>query len=178
MGGLFGLKTGPLSLLKTVTLGIDTASIALTGIPPGYNDLVLVASLRGTGVAPNINALLRFNGDAGANYDGQYVMGAAAVVSAAAAGAGTSVFAGMMTGSTALANSFGSLIGEILGYAMTDRNKEAIFDSHFRGDVTATQNRIAAAAHWLSTAAINQIELIPQTNLWKAGSFARLYGRA
>lgn len=176
MGRLQGFSPDALTLLKTVTLGADAALLTIPAIPGGYNDLVLFAQLRGTMAAAGANCHIQFNGDVAANYEHQYLLGGNVSFSSAAAN-NTYGLIGTMPAANALAASMGMLKAEIIGYALADRNKELLSESHWRGAIATDQSRLKAGVQWLSLAPITQIDLFAQSLNIKVGSTAWLYGR-
>jgi hypothetical protein len=77
--------------LSDTTLGVSAASIDISSLPTTYAHLLLVGQLRSDTAAASTTALLRFNGDTGANYNGETLQGLTASATAVAAGAGTAI---------------------------------------------------------------------------------------
>lgn len=171
------INTGVNRPLADQILGSTQSTITMSSIPQTFAHLRLVLQARDTQAVASLNALLRFNGDSGANYDAQYVAGSAAVASAAESLAATSIqFA--IPGASAGAGLFGATVIDIAQYAGTTGHKCAVMLSALKTG-TATGNLTAAArvGFWRSTAAINQITLSAGT-AFDIGSRFTLYGLA
>jgi hypothetical protein len=161
------------------TLNADTATIdtGANAIPAAYSCLQVFALLQTDDAAATSSALMTVNGDSGAHYDRQYVFG-----SATTAQAGNNLGATSWTldchgtgGTSGYATTFTFFFP---GYAGTTFNKTAT-QALGRADGTGSNTGAAALAlGWRSTAAINQITLVPNTGgaKFKAGSMLLIYG--
>lgn len=158
------------------TLGGSAASIDITSISATYANLMLSVYARGDNAATTTSVLMRFNGDAGANYDWQQLRGAAAVASAAEAFANTTLATGVAPGNTAGANLFGALDIFIPHYAGSTNNKTFVSVSCAK---VGTTTGLILVDHfgggWRSNAAINQITLLPTSGNFVTGTRATLY---
>ena len=173
-----GIVAPALTLIASAVLGADAASFSFTSIPGTYNHLVLRFVLRQTtaGVS-NRQIHLRFNNNSSSIYDTQQLVGNNSSASAAAFSAANVAILGYSPAAVATANYASAGVIEIPGYALstffkhgtcqtgTDTNGAA---ANFRSDATSFV--------WRSTAAINQIDLLPQSHNFLAGSAAYLYG--
>lgn len=175
-----GLKwvDGGMVKLYDSTLGAATASFDITAIAADYEFLKLALYLRGDTAAASTTALLRFNGDAAANYDRQSIAGSAAAAAVAEQFGQTSVtIAETMPANTATANVFGFVVLEIPGYAMTVNNKvfQALASTKI-GVATTNLRAQQVAGFWRSSVAITQITILPGAGNWNTGSRAILWG--
>lgn len=171
------LNTGVPVVLANSTLVAAAASISFTGINQTFAHLLVVAYLRGDTVAVSTNAMLRFNGDAGANYDYQLLDGSAATASAGEAFAQTSLTAGLAAAASAGANLFSAHHITIPHYAQASNNKAASINSALKTG-TASGNLVcrAVAGFWRSNSAITQVSLTPAAGNFVAGSRVTIYG--
>lgn len=168
---------GALTLIGQTILGASTASIAFTGIPATFEDLIVV--FRGQLVAPTVDYVWAFlNGDMTVgNYE--YVR---AVIQNGGAGyvSGTSpgLAVGLVAGQIAGANYADSFEATIYGYAQTNFFKQSMSRNSLRfgGGVNAItcENLIS---NWLNTSVVNALTLQANSGVFSAGSIATLYGR-
>jgi hypothetical protein len=163
--------------LANTTLSGDTASISFSSIPAHYAHLMLVCYARGTVAATGTSLVMRFNADAGANYDRQYVYGLAATAQANEAFAATSMDPFDIPGASAGANLFAGVKILIPHYAGAANNK-VVSSRYARKTGTASGNLeiVKTACFWRSSAAINEITLVPLSGNILAGSRFTLYG--
>lgn len=153
------------------------ASWDVTGIAQTYAHLQLMIAARGDTAAAATQLNLRFNGDSAANYYTDGLTASAAAASAIEQLAQTSGRASGMTAATANANYAGCTTVMIYNYAGTTFRKN--FSSQ-GGRVTANSTTNItpeyALGFWDSTAAINQITVLPGAGNWIAGSRLTIYG--
>lgn len=170
---------GDFSRIFDSTLGADAASFDITGISSGFKHLELIANLRGTTAATQIEVQCRFNNDSGANYDAQFFFilgaGSTGVTSAVAA---TAAQIGLITAGTATANHSGTLRILVSDYANTTFFKkiEARTSYSRATGVSNDQINTIGVGTWNSTSAINRITIFPTAGNWLAGSRLTLYG--
>lgn len=148
-----------------------TASIILSAIPAGYENLRLVLLSRGSATS---NVILRFNGDTGANYDDQRVQGTTTVASAVSQPAAAGITIGAHPSLTTQAAMMDMIIP---GYARTGIMKP-LFSSGARFDDLGggSNYAYATAGNWRNAAAITSLTLFPATGTFSAGTVATLYG--
>lgn len=153
------------------TLGASAASIDVTGISATYANLMISVYVRGDVAATTTPLLMRFNGDSGANYDFQQLIGSTATASASETFASTSMQVGYCPGSTATANVFSGAEVFIPHYAGSSNNKSALSLSGLKfSAVSGGMNVIIIGCNWRSNAAINQITFLPTTGNFVSGS--------
>jgi hypothetical protein len=161
--GLAWAAAGGRVLYDSAHLGGAAATIDATGLDQNFRGLRLIAYLRGDTAAASTTCLLRFNGDAAANYDVMRADAANATMTASNTLGGTSAeVSPVIPANTATANFFGMLIVEIPFYAHASNNKIAYVMhcsklTNAAADVRVGSHMIA----WRSNAAINQITLLP-----------------
>lgn len=168
---------GSLSRIDVQALGADAGSVTFSSIPASYEHLMIVWTARGTdGGNPNIN--MQFNGDTGANYDRELVIGVGATVTSAPDIAQASItIAGAMPGSGAAAGAAASGRITIMSYARTTFHKSAVCDfSDLRGTVSSDALAGLTGGRWRNTAAITSVNLFPSASNFLAGSVFSLYG--
>lgn len=149
VGNLTGARRIASSLL-----GADAASVVFSSIPATYSGLLIVGLCRQTKAVAAAGFNIRVNNDNGTNYT-----------------AGSSFIpAGNVPGASATAGRSGSVVIWIPGYAQTTFHKTVIWQ-------VAYDNIISNGAYgWNSTAAINEVDLIADTNNFLTGSLFELYG--
>lgn len=146
--------------LATTTLGTAVSSITFGSIPGTYRDLVLVIQAN-TSAANTVR--LRFNGDAGGNYN------QISLTSNPIAHGVSSIEVGMINAQTTT-NYMG--IANIMDYSATDKEKVVIA----RGDDASTAV-IMNAGRWGNTAAITSILVTTGgANTFSIGTTMALYG--
>jgi hypothetical protein len=158
-----------MTLIQTVTVGAGgAASIDFTSIPQTYTDLVVKVSVRQTtGSFPTL--FFYFNGlTTNRSFRSLYGTGSSAISSN-----GTDAIAGLTTGSSETANTFGSFDIYIPNYAGST-NKSASADGVSENNAT-TSYQFLVANLWSSTAAITSLTLLTGGTLAQHSS-ASLYG--
>jgi hypothetical protein len=151
--------------INSITIAAATSSVTFSLIPQNFRDLVLVGQYSGSAAGENV--ILRFNGDAGANYSRVVMFGNSG-------GGGT-------TGSFSQANqmfaaiygtkvSFG--IANIMDYSTTDKHKSTLA----RTNSPEHSELGAQFSRWASTAAITSLSIIPVSGTFSAGLTLTMYG--
>jgi len=138
---LTGSSSGGDTVISDQTLGADTQTISFTSIPGTYTHLRLFVLLRTDSANNDIG--VRFNNDAGANYDWEnfLVNNTSSVGWGSTQGvAATSFTAGYCASSTAVANEFGVYVIEIPFYTSRSILREHLPDRRWR-DVAFDQRR-------------------------------------
>lgn len=168
---------GGMKRLHDTTLGVDAASVDITGIPATFAHLKLVIYARSDVAATFTNLYLRFNGDTGANYDYQTLSANATSVAAAEGVAQTVMQLGYMPANTAVANSFGACEAVIPHYAGATNHKAVTASTHVRHTNASGGIRLdTSAGDWRAATAINQITVLGPSGNLKAGTRVTLYG--
>lgn len=174
----FALFQGAGMIKLRETAGNGTFStVSWTGIQQNLRHLRVVVRARGTSVLAGVN--MRFNGDSGANYDyaRQVTTQAATTPAATFTAGGTSLLAiAPIVATSELANMSGDAIIEIPDYRQTSFYKTVIAKGMKKGDATTGWQIIDYRGWWLSTAAINRIDLISSGGNFQTGSLLALYG--
>jgi hypothetical protein len=156
-----------MKLIETKTLGSNQASIVFTSIPQDFTDLVVLASLRGTGAARRVGASVSIN-NSSANQTARAL-------------AGDHSFAGTFTetnfflifnGANAVANSFGNAQIYLPNYSGST-NKSMSVESTMASNDDTEMSRILSAWFWNQTAPINSLSF---DGAFLAGSTISLYG--
>lgn len=178
-GYVDGLPGSALTLLATQTL-VATGAIDISGISQAYNDLIIVAMLRGASGNGTDHVQIVINADAtGANYDGSALWAEAA----GAVAVDTLTFqdvARYVPDSAATAGRFGMIEILIAGYTNTNWHKSirSSWDSHSAGTAISNLGPGHHSIIWKNTAAITEVKLQGQTNAnFLANSTMRIYGR-
>lgn len=160
--------------IASVTVGSGgAANIEFTSIPGTYDDLILVASLRGDNATIAVGSRITYNNNA-ANYSERLLYGdGTSALSANRTGTYT-VWGGNAVGSTATASTFSTVEIYIPNYAGST-NKSASHISMTENNATAAQI-YADATLWANTAAITSIKLTADAGNYVQHSTAFLYG--
>jgi hypothetical protein len=153
--------------IATTTLGSANTTITFSSIPATYTDLILVMNTKASTGTPSI--AMRFNGDNGTNYSFTALVGNGSTASSNRATSTVNNWVSAMLNGVSSTN-FNSGTIQIMNYSNTTTYKTAI--SRWAG---ADYEVDAICNLWRSTAAINQVSLIAQSNL-VAGSTFTLYG--
>jgi len=171
-----------MSMFPIASATLSSANIDLTSIPQTFTHLQLRISSRDTGnvatTSYSATGYLQLNGDGGANYALQYVVGDG---SAAASYGGyapnyTTLTMSNVGGpfSSQTANVFAGTIIDILDYTSTSKTKTLKI---FTGmDMNGYGKVFIQSGLWNSTAAINRIAITNDGGTFAAGSRVDLYG--
>lgn len=173
VSGASGGGSGALTLVTSQTLGADTASFDLTGLPGTYNDLVIVLKLRGAQVATGVQLALTLNNDGGANYTYVRVdQSASATTPGGTTGTSALLTDNVPAASATAAHFFQGQI-TLYGYASTVWHKQGFLV----GSANISASLLNTASfQWANTAAINRVTLTPSAGNWLAGSGVFVYG--
>ena len=168
-------------LIESQTLTIAAASVTFATIPGIYRSLVLKVQARSSRAAEADTVFLRFNGDAGNNYDwaSKFSQGGAGLFETPSR-AQAQMYIAQIEGANSRANNFTAATIWLDGYAQADREKWAYAPTSGRfGNVSANNDLfiIDYRARWRNTNAITTI-LIDQVigPNFVAGSIFTLYG--
>lgn len=143
---------------NTVGAG-GVASVTFSSIPATYTDLILKGSARSNDTSSGYGdaVLIRFNG-LSTNLTSRRLYGTGA---GAASTSGTSAYAGFGSSNIQTANTFGNLEIYIPNYASSNYKSSS---SDGVGENNGAQAIAQFSANlWSSTAAINQITVLPET---------------
>jgi hypothetical protein len=172
-----GGGSSALAVIENQTLAADAASFDFQAIPQTYRHLRIIFMGRGANASLQVEVAMRFNADAGANYDNEAQWGDSNANTAAGSVAATYLRAGTIPAANATASRAGG--GEILipSYAGATFHKryKSIY-GHTEGTAATDQETGHASGGWRSTSAITRVQLLPSVGNWLAGSQATLYG--
>lgn len=168
---------GAYDSIATVTVGSGgVSSIDFTSIPSTYKHLQIRQISRSTGTAPRF--ALAFNADTTyTNYINHNLYGDGSSAGASVNNSSTSSReTGMVTTSSALANTFAASVVDILDYANTSKYKTTRTLTGY--DLNGSGLMVMTSLLWMSTSAITQISITPYEG---TGNFAQysqfaLYG--
>jgi hypothetical protein len=165
--------------IQTVTVGAGgQSSISFTSIPSTFTHLQIRAIIKDNRASTTSdNNFLRFNNDTTSNYNAHQIIGNGSAASAGTTGTDTAALYTTVPGASIGASIFNVTIVDILDYASTNKYKVLRslngYDSNGDGTVRFTSGL------WMSTAAINRIDLLTNTGatstIQQYSSFA-LYG--
>lgn len=175
-----GMEWSPadMHLLAETTLGADAASISFQSIPATHRHLHLMLEGRGSredsGVHPTV--WLRFNNDAGNNYDDTRKQGGGQFTPADDNATATAqIRAGWLPAGSASVEDSGGLLLWVFNYANVTRRKRIL--SWGGGPPSGgIASFFLVAGLWRSAAAINRLDLLVSADNFEAGTVASLYG--
>ena len=163
--------------IATVTVGAGgSSSVSFTSIPSTYSHLQIRFIARGESTLARV--ALRANNDSNANYTLHYLYGNGSSAGAGGIGSQGQIDLTTIPTSSQTASAFGAAVVDILDYANT--NKYKTIRSLGGDDLNGSGGySILYSGAWLSTSAINRIDIIPGTvgtgNIAQYSTFA-LYG--
>jgi hypothetical protein len=177
-GGGVGGGLGGMQLIGKVQLASAAADMTVTNIPATFDNLLVIVCARGTTAAQFTDALMRFNGDTGNNYDFEdfHVFQNGTNFSQTTA-ASAAMIASTIPAATATAGRAASVSVFIPDYARTSFTKQSHSSS---GAALGTGTFNIGTGHyaqtWRNTAAITQVAVIPAAGNFEAGSTLYVYG--
>ena len=157
--------------IQSITTSSTFTEITFSNIPQNYQDLVLVASMKGT-TGTNSGVALQFNGDTSSLYSFTYLQGTGSAAQSARTTNQTGINIGPgNAGIPTASNAFGPSIINVQNYSNTTLNK-AILQRGNNSDNMVSQ----LAGLWRSTAAVTSIRLYIYAGSFDAGCTFDLYG--
>jgi hypothetical protein len=160
------MPTATYTALANITLGTAASTVTFSSIPATYRDLVVTVVASGS---TTLQGRIRLNSDTGANYQYQRMSGNG--TSATGTQAATQTF-GFVSG-IAQATTTGALQMSINIMECSATNKHKTIIS--RAD-QAANGTDASVNRWISTAAVNSVQILTSTGNWAIGSTFALYG--
>lgn len=165
--------TGGLELIRhhIVSAAGGDGSIGFLGLPQHYLDLHI--TITGTSQNGPADIFMRFNEDAGTNYDWQRLSITDVTPSYATGATQAQIIIGSMGGGAPQGS---ALTVDVPGYSRTDFRKYASIETA-RWDADSTNGFIMQMGNgrWRSTAGINGVRFI-NNNLFAAGTVFSIYG--
>ncbi len=153
-------------------------SFDFSSIPTTFSHLLLIGSGAIATAVLEATLLLRFNADAGANYNHQRLRGANVTVTATGTAGDTEIEAGFIVGSSGVANHASGFRILITGYKQTTLFKSALCENaHIPNNTVANFDVQHTMGLWRNAATINQVTLLNSSGgAIITGSKASLYG--
>jgi hypothetical protein len=163
-------------LWDSTTAGVTfpTASFTTATLSGSYKQLLTVWRGRtdAAGVG-GVSCLVRLNGDSGSNYD--YEANDNGTYSNVFAT--TSILAGVATGATAPANSFGSGTFWLPGYSDSTQEHTGLFQAMEKQATGSSLHIRQSGGYWRNTAAITTVTFLAGSGSnWVSGTRASVYG--
>jgi hypothetical protein len=159
-------------LLERTELNASAASVTFANIPQtGYTDLKIVVSARASSGSPDM--YLRFNG-LNTNLSDRVAFGVGASTAGSNSGSNIRVTLGS---ASSTANTFSNSEIYIPNYASAVAKSVSI-DSVAEDNGTTNNIMWIGAGLWNSTTAITQVDMVPSSSTFAAGSTFSLYGIA
>jgi hypothetical protein len=165
-------------LIEEIVAGSSDTTITFSTIPQTYSELRLTGDARHVYADVATSLLVRFNGDTGANYDGQGLYGVDDIVGEPSLSAQTSLIPGYISAATAPAGVSTSFEIVMPNYSGITFNKTAMTRlNHKRGTANGSYFTTVHSGFWRSSSAITQIDLLGGgAGAFLTGSIFRLYG--
>jgi hypothetical protein len=174
-------RYGDFVLLGTAVAGGGEANLTFDNIAGNYSNLFLVTSLRSQSTGDGSGMTLRFNNDTASNYTwtnlAAYRVGGSSSRDSSIGTSETYIYTEVATSNLNTANSFGSGVIDIVGYA-GNTFKHAIAYSGFMPTNPGTRYSYqqVRAGNWRNTAPITRIDVNAFGAGFVAGSLVSLYG--
>ena len=151
------------TVIDHTELSGNAASYDVTSIPSSYDHLYLTTSTRTDDVVYSDQLGLRFNGDTGTNYSWTRLTTGTSTPYSSRGDTDTSIEGLYTPGSSADANTFGTMTMWIPNYANTANFKQTASRWAQENNSTTDWQWFVGvhAGLWASTAAVNQITLTP-----------------
>lgn len=176
-----GRKATSYESISSTTLSVDTATITFSSIPSTYQHLqirILAKNAFTTNRGVSLSRM-RMNSDTTSNYTYHRLIGDGAAVSASSGATQTYIYFMDTNGFGASDNStFATGLIDIQDYASTTKNKTIrCFSGVNQNSATASEQSIGFdSGLWMSTSAINRLDITSGGGNWKTGSIFALYG--
>lgn len=164
------------TLIQTINLGAQAASITFSSIPQTYTDLVVVMSLRAISTGTSRDVQLVPNSSSAFNCRQMVMIGSTGNVSGSAQGLNDYINVGKCTAFDSPANSFGNAVTVITDYATTNPKRFSTNSTSVSGVSTSWSYMSISAGLTSATGAITSILVnVFQTQLAQNSSIS-LYG--
>ncbi len=164
-------------LYESFTLGSPTTTFIFDNIPQTFSALQLRIVGRGTDATNTENVNMRFNSDAGADYDTVAISTTGASSSTTETVAGAQFACCIIPAADATAAGFGNAVIDIFDYTSTTRRKTFSGRDYFRNVDGALEQIVETrGGTWHQLSAITRITLFPNGGgNFDVGSSASLY---
>jgi hypothetical protein len=159
-------------LLNQITLAANSVEVVFSGLPQNYADLVMVGNWSNSGIGSA--GRLQLNADAGANYNGTWIVatGSGSPAAGSESGATSARIAGASIGPS---NTFSNVVTlQFMDYSASDKHKTIL--TRYGAASTDVQ---ATAVRWANNAPVTSIrffDILGQT--FQAGATFSIYGIA
>lgn len=167
------------AFISETILSANATSVTFSNIPQGFRHLMFFSSARGDGAVEADSVVIRFNGDAGSNYDAERLNGLGVTPTSVAARATATPFIGMSEGANSRGNNFGSTWAIIWNYQNGTIEKHALGISCIYGNSDADSDLIVSlrSTRWRNTNVITSLTLLNATSAnFVTRSRFQLYG--
>ncbi|HET9159118.1 MAG TPA: hypothetical protein VFN88_00770 [Caulobacteraceae bacterium] len=161
---------------ETVTSGSQT-TVTFSSIPAIFRDLEVVVRGRSAQAVLGSDILMRFNNDSGTNYQYEQAAFSGTATAFAQSTGQTSQKVSIFPGISAVTSYAGSATIRILDYRGTTFFKNTQIQSGGNYGTTTNTNQILLyQGLWLSTSAINRVDVFTASSNFVDGSIVSLYG--
>ena len=159
-------------IATTTVPSAGAATVTFSSIPSTYTHLQ-VRFIARTGSASSV--YFRFNNDSGSNYSGRHrLTGDGASAAASGSSSQAQIYTFGTSGLPTAANTFGVGVADILDYANTNKNKTFRQLDGWDSNGSGVVEFVSGA--WMSTSAINQINIGLDSGSFSQYSSFTLYG--
>lgn len=155
-----------MAFISETVLSASAASVAFSNIPQNFRHLMLFTQARTDAAAESDNVTIRFNGDAGANYDFQQLSGSSTTAAASTVRGATSIINFLTSeGANSRAFNFAPGVAYIIRYSVSGIEKTTLSFTGRNGDLSADTDLsvFLRFGHWRNRNVITSITLLPQT---------------
>ena len=167
---------GAVVRLGFVRLSSPAASVTFSSISSAYTNLRLIGQARCSAGVTDDSLRAQFNGDSGANYFRQYMLGENTVLQAGQSVSETSTVIAGITCASSDANYAVGFTIEFPNYSATTFYKNTVATTGYvSGSVSGNMRTLLDVGFWASTAAISSMVLTTNGNFVTGSTFA-LYG--
>jgi hypothetical protein len=164
--------------IQTFTSDGSTNTVTFSAIPQTFTHLQIRSTIRLSVNSISQAVGLRFNGDAGSNYDWASVSGAghASLAEGVSTVGGSSIFSLHSIGNTGAGNLFNGSILEIIDYTNTNKNTTTREIGGFTSNGGSEEQVRITGGGWRNTAAITSITLTTGDGNFMNNSRIALFG--
>jgi hypothetical protein len=167
---------GALTRIAQQVLGAPAATVTFSGIAATFSNLMLTIVTRSSNASFGDTIYMQANGDTGANYTAQNIVGSGAAATAAASNGVAQAGVSACSAASAPANCPGGSSITVPGYAQTTFLKTAVAQS-MQINTASFPVFVAGGWVWSNTAAINALKLgLTSGANFNTGSVFTLYG--
>ena len=165
--------------IEEQVLGVTTANVRIPAsgsLPTGFRHLLIEYGARDTGAGTGVDFIIvQANGDAGANYNSEFIRSTGGVVAGNELLNGTSGQWGILVQGGGGAGAFSAGFMKIVNYGSTSQARSAV--GSVNAQSTANEFLYTIGGRWKNTAnAMTNLLMAPNANSFAAGTYFHTYG--